>query len=523
MSLEPVEDVVVVGSGPAGVAAATALIETGARVLLLDASSAPIAPPAQYASIGARRLGQGEWRDHPDCEVVHDQVSPKLATRRAQTVLAGFTESLGVTSDGFMPVGSLAAGGLSQIWGALAHPYEGADLAGFPDRAGFAASLARVRARIGIGVPDEHGDSFAAHLTEPVRRLFAQDRNGRHRDGVSLSLASNAVLSQTRGDRQACNGCGQCLHGCARGAIYNSAFELLALHRHPLVTYRAGHRVVALHGSEPDFRIETRCAALPGVVRARRVVLAAGTLATTALAVRHLGMQGRSIRLLSNPVGGAAFLVPSLVGRDLPERSFALGQLSYRLALDGGTAEMFGVLYGADTLPLAPIADRLPFTRATSLRLARALAPALVLASGYLPGRLSDNSIRVDGDAESGSVHVAGSQTEQARRCLKEGFARLARYMRGRGAWMLPGSITVLPPGADAHPAGTLPLGDPGVLGTSAFGELNGSPGLFIADGASLPQLAAVHPTLTIMANADRIGLHVGLACRRERSYARAC
>jgi choline dehydrogenase-like flavoprotein len=35
---------------------------------------------------------------------------------------------------------------------------------------------------------------------------------------------------------------------------------------------------------------------------------------------------------------------------------------------------------------------------------------------------------------------------------------------------------------------------------------VNGAPGLFVVDGAALPALPARHCTLTIMANADRIG-----------------
>jgi choline dehydrogenase-like flavoprotein len=42
--------------------------------------------------------------------------------------------------------------------------------------------------------------------------------------------------------------------------------------------------------------------------------------------------------------------------------------------------------------------------------------------------------------------------------------------------------------------------------GTSPLGELNGAPGIHVVDGAALPSLSAKYPTLTIMANAARIG-----------------
>jgi choline dehydrogenase-like flavoprotein len=61
-------------------------------------------------------------------------------------------------------------------------------------------------------------------------------------------------------------------------------------------------------------------------------------------------------------------------------------------------------------------------------------------------------------------------------------------------------------PGTDAHLAGTLPMGEKNATGTSALGELRGQRGLYIVDGAILPSLPSRHMTLTIVANADRIG-----------------
>ena len=48
--------------------------------------------------------------------------------------------------------------------------------------------------------------------------------------------------------------------------------------------------------------------------------------------------------------------------------------------------------------------------------------------------------------------------------------------------------------------------GGGGAIATTVLGELIRAPGLYVVDGAALPSLPASHPTLTIMANADRIG-----------------
>ena len=94
---------------------------------------------------------------------------------------------------------------------------------------------------------------------------------------------------------------------------------------------------------------------------------------------------------------------------------------------------------------------------------------------------------------------------------------RLAREMRHLGAFALPGSLTILQPGADAHYAGTLPMGGNGPAACAPTGELKACPGLYIADGAVLSSLPAKHCTLTIMANADRIARHLAARILSER------
>jgi choline dehydrogenase-like flavoprotein len=46
----------------------------------------------------------------------------------------------------------------------------------------------------------------------------------------------------------------------------------------------------------------------------------------------------------------------------------------------------------------------------------------------------------------------------------------------------------------------------PGPMQTSTSGEVHGLPGVHVVDGSTLPVLPAKSHTLTLMANADRIG-----------------
>jgi choline dehydrogenase-like flavoprotein len=484
-------DIIVVGSGPAGVSAAWPLVRAGLKVMMIDASQGQdVKPTGDWSDSFGRDLG---------ALADSDTISPKFGTSLAQSVLAGFAARNHLATKNFFAAGSLAQGGLSKIWGALVETFDAEELAGFPfEAAALAPSYAAIKAR--IGVTRESKDTLAS---APARLVF-----GRHlRQGddriFELRAATNAVLSQDKDGRAACTRCGGCLFGCSLGSIYDSADELPALGRFSNFTYAADHFVHSLAKDGPIHVLDVEVAGVRRQLRAAAVVLAAGTIATTRLVLGSLGWFDRPVRLLTNPAAAIAFVVPRFIGNARPDRSFSLGQLFYRLR---DTASAAGVIYGADALPLDLFAARLPLTRPAALRLAQVLTPALLVSSLYLPGSFSRNFLFAHREAAGHRLRIDGIATEEAQAALRNALKRLQRQMRGLGAFALPGSISVLPPGGDAHYAGTLPMAGAGALATTPDGELKDRENLFIVDGSVLPHLPATHLTLTIMANADRIG-----------------
>jgi choline dehydrogenase-like flavoprotein len=518
-------DILIIGSGPAGVSAAFPLLDAGLRVAMADGGHVPQVAPPQQDFLSARERDPEQWRWMLGRDFhalsLREAVSPKLRAPPLGYVFEGFATANRVRADNFVAVGSLAAGGLSNAWGcgvARVTASEG----GFPFPASeLDASYEVVARRMGISGACEDDlsayfglDAFAEAplpLDAANARLLARYsrvRQAQHRDGFRMGRSRVAVLSQDRAGRSACTLSANCLYGCHRGAMYSAAQDLAALRARPNFTWLPGTVVSHLAPGGPEWRVHATGPDGSAVqLTVPRVVLAAGTLATSALVLRAL-REPRPLRLLSGPT--AAFLLwqPALLGTPRTQ-GFGLGQLSFTVDLpEAGRA--FGSTFATTGLPLAEFARHLPLARRGGMQLLRHLLSSCLVGNVFLPGALSQAEVRL---ADDGTLIVSGGYSDEVAPLLAHTRSVLGRAWRRLGAWMLPGSFTAGRPGADIHYAGTLPMArDPAPGQTSTEGAVQGLPGVFVVDGACLPALPEKSHTLTLMANADRIGRRLALS-----------
>jgi choline dehydrogenase-like flavoprotein len=133
----------------------------------------------------------------------------------------------------------------------------------------------------------------------------------------------------------------------------------------------------------------------------------------------------------------------------------------------------------------------------------------------YLSSDYSHNTafIEVERGGEC-QVTIRGQTNEQCLGQARITFHQVSAALRRLGAFVLPRTFREIPLGQDAHYGGTLPMNRV----TSKEGEVLGHNQLFAVDGSVLGRLSATSPTLTIMANADRIGSIVADRLRHETS-----
>lgn len=534
--MTPDFDIIIVGSGPAGVSAAFPLVQAGLKILMLDGGrESTLAPPKQpYLTNRANDTDQWKWMIGQDFHSLKfaDAVSPKLRAPTHSYVFEGYEQKNQVVGEKFVALGSLAQGGLSNAWGCGVGKLSARELADYPfDASQIEASYETVSRRMGISgaCSDDLTDYFGLDTwaDEPIEmdllqsQLLAKYQFSKavlSSKGFRLGRSRVAALSQDKGSRKACNLSGNCLWGCDRKALYSAFDDLAELKKYPNFTYRSGLIVERVSRSEEYPCIQGHDFSHGSFsITGKKVLLAAGTLATTRLALIALGIH-HSLKMQACPVAAFMLWRPLSLGLSRAP-AFGLGQLSFALSLSGGSSAKascndqssldhsttaFGSLFNTTGIPISEFAKFMPLRKPLAIQFLRSLLSSCAVGNVYLPGSYTNANLTLDGE---GVLHVSGGYNDDVDSLMKEAQTKLRSSFLKLGALILPKSFTLSKPGGDLHHACSLPMRrNPNIGETRSDGELFGLKDVHVVDGACLTAISEKSHTLTIMANADRIG-----------------
>lgn len=510
-------DVIIIGGGAAGCAAAHPLVAAGHNILIIDAGSEYIhSPDKARPSLADLRTKNGQSSEHllgRDLSSLRNVgfSSQKIRTAASPDFEDGYHEINRLKTNNFRSIGTLNLGGLTNIWGGTVCTYDDNDMETWPISArDMAKSYKNIVSRIGVS-GGETGIDDIMQLTQPTipargscAQLYERYRNNPLQN-FSIERPMLAVLSEDKGNRGSCIECKGCMWGCHTGAVYNAAVEVLSLKKCSNFTLITLQKVQAIRKEGLNYSIKTISTSDNSnrVYSAPRIIVAAGTIPTTRLVLDFQNRIEHTVPLVTSPAFGFAMIMPRRLGHTLEEQGFGLAQLSYKHAITNDLDDYsYGLIYEGDSFSLADLIAAMPITKRSALGLLRIILPSLMVGLGYLPSKYVSNTAKL---SKSRHLVIEGQNSDRfndamtiATKCIKASFKQL-------GVWVLPRSLRAFEPGADAHYAGTLPMGKE----LTRNGELNDHPGFFIADGAALPSLPAKNPTLTIMANADRIATKI--------------
>src|SRR5687767_8661222 len=208
-------DAIIVGAGPAGIAAALQLVEEGVRPTILDVGH----PPKERAAIDRDLYTYRSQRDSFDLMIGDrmqglsnifsgEEVPVKLISPATDYVTERSAELSPIDATDFHPIQSFARGGLANAWGAGLYRFTARDLDGFPiEERDLLPYFDRLTREIGIsGTADDLLPYFGS--AEGLQPPVALSHNAallyqRYRKEAELVLGRprTAVLTEPLGDR----------------------------------------------------------------------------------------------------------------------------------------------------------------------------------------------------------------------------------------------------------------------------------------------------------------------------------
>jgi len=524
-------DAIVVGSGPAGVNAAVPLVEAGWNVALVDygnrdATYAPLISEAPFSRLRSTDAAQHRYflgdrfEGLPSGEL---RVGAQLTPPR-QYVYADVSRWMPVVSETFSAMESLAQGGLGNAWGAGAFCFSSGELA----EIGLAPAVMRshyerVAARIGVsGMRDDLlpflGDSEwlmpPLQLDSNAERLLARyvaRRRKLQAAGFYLGQTRLALCTRPHAGRAAYGYQDMDFWADPGRSVYRPRWTLEELAQRPNFAYLDRRFVLSFaETADGQVRIETRHADCDRtqILQAGVLVLGAGTLSTTRIVLRSLRRYGHPVPLLCNPYTYVPVVNLHSLGRAARDERCSLAQLTAIYAPADGGDLVQTQFYSYRSLLTFKLMKEVPLGGREALRALRLLMNAFgILGINHAdrPARTKSCTLQPGRHDRPDELHIEYKPTpdEECRRIEHE--KQVLRCFRRLGCWpvkrVAPGE------GSSIHYAGTLPIDlTDRELTCDQECRLRGTSNVYLADGSVFGYLPAKGLTLSIMANADRVG-----------------
>jgi choline dehydrogenase-like flavoprotein len=331
--------------------------------------------------------------------------------------------------------------------------------------------------------------------------------------GVTFGVARLALQAQADG-KPGCVYCGKCLYGCPFEYIYNSSHTLQRLRKHPALTYHPGAVVERLQeiGSQVEVSGRTFGDGQAFRMRADKVFVACGVVSTARVMLTSQDAYEHPIHAVDN----CYFLLPLIRYRGqrgaTDEPLHTLAQAFIEVldpAIGPQTTHLqvytYNELFREEVARILGRVDRL-----VPAHLRRGMLGRLLLVQGYLH---SDLSARITITLRRGiqdhppQLEMAGEKNPRTLPALSALKRRLWSERALMRAVPVTAALRIGEPGRGFHTGGTFPMRvNPGPFEVDLLGRPHGFSNVHLVDSSVFPSLPATTITLSVMANAHRIG-----------------
>lgn len=506
---------IVIGSGPAGVSAARALLARGRSVLMLDVGLG-LEPELDAVRAGLADREPDQWTAGEVAAYRAPQMDPPQGVIRrygSDFLLrdrAGFWEQ---APDwlGLRP--SFARGGLSNGWGSAVLPYRDSDVRDWPVSASdLAPHYAAVAGFMPVAGADDALSALfpAGALSSPPLAASAQAEamlariERRRSDLAALGVVAGRARQAARAD---CRRCGLCLHGCPYEYVFKASQVVDAMRGDPRFEYRADFQALSFEETADGVRVRgTTAAGAPVEAVGQRLFVGAGVLSTAKLLLASLGSKDE-VELKDSQ----HLFLPLLHGWTPPrdpaaEDHHALAQLFFEVTDEAVSPHtVHAQLYTYNEFYALDMKRNYARLGPLAAPLFDALSRRLVVAQVFLH---SDHSHRIAVRlGEGGGLAARLIENPGMPAAAARAKARIGKAAGRLGMTALSPASRLGEPGSSFHVGGSFPMRRaPRGLETDALGRPAGLSRVHLVDASTFPSVPATTITYTVMANAHRIG-----------------
>lgn len=450
-------DVVIVGSGPAGVSAAHPLVKAGLNVCMIDGglNSKKRNETVSSASISTTR-------------------SNALDILMKGSFTFGQTYKLLRVKSNIEIIQTLAKGGLSEIWHGICDCFTAAELnaVGLPAKL-IEKEYTEVAWRAGLNVNpplDSHCQILAQKAAKQVYRL-----------SILYPYRTSSVVDN--------------------------------LKKYKNFTYMPGQLVLRVKDNNNN--VETQGVSikdqLPFTVQSRYLVLATGAVNTTRILLQSFKLYNYKVPFLTKGHTMVVCFHPRILWKKNKQSLSRRGQVALECSQkENGLNAYFVQFYRCNPHAQDLALQYIPLPKPLARLLFSMIAPCLVIVDIRFPTFYSNNKYCL---LKKGKDNTSAGVLEVSLKYTNDELAQYKKQLKkiNKKLWSL-GLIPFKKITSDitSHYAGGVPFQvKPGKLSTDWKGKLHQAKRIYLADSSTWRALPAKPPTLTIMANAARVGKNV--------------
>jgi len=462
-------DVVIVGSGPSGIHAAYPLVKAGLKVAIIDG--------------GLDSKKQDPKLNNFLYSSFRETSNAYNLIKKSSYVFNKTYQLLKIKSD-IEIIQTLAKGGLSEYWHGICDFFSNEELAK-------------------IGLPPKEIQKEYKEISKIIKL----------KSNADLDLFSTTLLESVKDKPQTENK----LYQVSLTHPYRTGSKIEEFKKFKNFTYIPNQLVTIVKDKKSHVEIESCSIDKSNQLstNTKYLILAAGSINTTRILLRSLKLYNYKTTFLTKAHFLTACLYPKVIFKKKFFNKLGPGQLVISSRNHHALSAFFIQLYRFNPQAIDKALQHIPLPKVLSSRLLSKIAHTLIIADTRFPSSESENKYcKLIKEGREDILEIGFKESDKEKKDHENQFRKITTYLKSLQLFPL----RTVKDYTTSHYAGGVPYQQKsGRISVDMKGKLHQANRIYIADSSSWRVLPSKPPTLTIMANAARIGkIVLGVVLKKQ-------